>query len=131
VDGRVEGVRSKEMLDWLFGKGDEAMCSIDDDGPDESRRHEDLLPAWLRPSGTRRDWDVLGECQRDANADGEPTELPAWRQSEAQLDELLSKSFWELERDAQQDSDRDGRSDADASEGQSQRTMSKSQRGRS
>ena len=84
------------MLDWLFGT---------EDGEDRPRRvshlaeHEaEALPAWLHAGETRRDWDVLGEPNHcDAHAP-EPTELPAWRQSEAQLDALLSASFWELER---------------------------------
>ncbi len=124
----------RRMLDWLlFGKCDEDAMLVTGQqqpgSPAESRGGE--LPAWLCPNDTRRDWDVLGEgpSQRDACADGGPTELPAWRQSEAQLDELLSASFWELERDGQRDRDpSEGTEDADVDEGQSRRAANRSQR---
>lgn len=78
------------MLDWLFRKGDEAAA--------EDASEADALPAWLGANEMRRDWDVLGETSRGVYPHDGPTELPAWRQSEAQLDALLSASFWELER---------------------------------
>ena len=128
------------MLDWLlFGKGNqEAMLEPQqqDHGSPADSRGDDELPAWLCPNDTRRDWDVLGEgpSQRDACTDAGQTELPAWRQTEAQLDELLSASFWELERDGQRDRNLsegtdDADADADADAGQSRRAANRSQRG--
>merc|ERR1719231_1524301 len=104
------------MLDWLFRRSEERASAA---SPDKGRADEvDALPAWLCVVETWRDWDVLGEpSHRGMHA--QVTELPAWRQSEAQLDALLSTSFWELERDgtaAQQPTARDGDSEPDAEE---------------